>query len=154
MKLPIPVLLILAFACTVFPISAQEADSLKYISLKPAGFRESYLKDKNALLIDVREYFEYKKSRIKGAVNIPSSGNIDIAADTLNNNRSLYLYCTSGFRAKKVAVRLADRGFGSVINLEGGIKRWKEDGMPVEKKRLKGSGAQRRKGGGGGCNSL
>jgi rhodanese-related sulfurtransferase len=69
-----------------------------------------------------------------------------MAADTLNINQSIYLYCTSGFRAKKVAVRLADRGFGSVFNLEGGIKRWKEDGMPVEKKRLKGSKAQRRKG--------
>jgi rhodanese-related sulfurtransferase len=146
MKLSLPILLILSFACMVLPLSAQEADSLKYISLKPADFRESYLKDKNALLIDVREYFEYKKSRIKGAVNIPSSGNIDVAADTLNNNRSLYLYCTSGFRAKKVAVRLSDRGFGSVFNLEGGIKRWKEAGLPVEKKRLKGSKAQGRKG--------
>ncbi|MBK9390523.1 MAG: rhodanese-like domain-containing protein [Bacteroidetes bacterium] len=138
MKLSLPIILILAFVCMDLQLSAQEVDSLKYISLKPALFRECYLKDKNAFLIDVREYFEYKKSRIKGAINIPSSGNIDMAADTLNINQSIYLYCTSGFRAKKVAVRLADRGFGSVFNLEGGIKRWKEEGLAVEKKRRKG----------------
>ena len=119
-------------------LSGQTADSVKYINLEPYDFHLEYLKDDTAMLIDVREYFEYKKSRIKGAVNIPSSGNIDMASDTIDKNMSLFIYCTTGYRAKKVAARMTEKGFLNVYNLDGGIKAWKEEGFPVEKKRLKG----------------
>jgi rhodanese-related sulfurtransferase len=89
------------------------------------------------MLIDVRESFEYKKSRIKGAINIPSSGNTDFATDTIDKSKDMYLYCTSGFRSKRVSAKFAEKGFAGIINLEGGIKRWKEDGFPVEKKKIR-----------------
>ena len=144
MKISIPLIVYFTLACLV--LNGQTADSLKYINLEPYDFHLNYLKDDTSMLIDVREYFEYKKSRIKGAVNIPSSGNIDMASDTIDKNMSLFIYCTTGYRAKKVASRMTDKGFHNVYNLDGGIKAWKEDGFPVEKKRLKGSRAQRRKG--------
>jgi rhodanese-related sulfurtransferase len=91
----------------------------------------------SAILIDVREYFEYKKSRIDHAVNIPSSGDIDRSADTLSRQSPLFLYCTTGFRSKRVAKQLAARGFENVSSLDGGIKAWKKEGFPVDKKRPK-----------------
>jgi len=144
MKISVYLLVFIAVVC--LESSGQTADSVKYKSLKPHDFNLAYLKDSNAVLIDVREYFECKKSRIKDATNIPSSGNIDIAADTINKDIPLYIYCTSGYRAKKVCARLAEKGFTKLYNLEGGINAWKEEGLPVEKKRLKGTRAQRRKG--------
>ncbi len=127
-------ILIIISVLQAFP---QTADSIKYANLDPCFFHLNYLKDDKAVLIDVREFFEFKKSRIRDAVNIPSSGNIDYVADTIDKSRPLYFYCTTGFRSKRVAEKFAEKGFRSVYNLEGGLKKWKEDGYPVEKKRLK-----------------
>jgi rhodanese-related sulfurtransferase len=122
----------------VFTIaSAQVPDSLKYISLGPADFQKAYQNDSNAILIDVREFFEYKKSRIDNAFNLPSSDNLDIPADTLNKESSLYLYCTSGFRSKRVAKHLYDKGFLKLYSLDGGITAWKKEGLPVNRKKVR-----------------
>jgi rhodanese-related sulfurtransferase len=118
-------------------VAGQIPDSLKYISLKPVEFQKAYNSDDKALLIDVREFFEYKKARIDLALNIPSSGNLDMTADTLNKESSLFLYCTSGFRSKRVAKHLYDKGFRTLYSLDGGITAWKKEGLPVNKKKIK-----------------
>lgn len=117
--------------------AGQIPDSLKYISLNPQEFQKAYQDDDNALLIDVREYFEYKKQRIEKSVNMPSSGNPDEYADTLNKGSSLFLYCSSGFRSRRVAEKLYDKGFLKLYSLEGGINAWKKEGLPVNKKKIK-----------------
>ena len=123
---------------TIFNIAAgQVPDSLKYISLKPVEFQKALNSDNKALLIDVREYFEFKKSRIDHAVNIPSSGNLDVPADTLDKESSLFLYCTSGFRSKRVAKHFYDKGFLKLYSLDGGIIAWKKEGLPVNKKKIR-----------------
>jgi phage shock protein E len=132
----IPILVIL-FSLTTL-ISGQLPDSLKFKSLDPYYFHLNYLKEEKALLIDVREFFEYKKSRIKDAVNIPSSGNLEFAADTINKELHIFLYCTTGYRSKRVAFKFYDYGFRNLYNLEGGISAWKKEGMAVDHKRLKG----------------
>jgi rhodanese-related sulfurtransferase len=112
-------------------------DSLKYISLGPREFQEAFAKQDSTLLIDVREFFEYRKSRIRHALNIPSSGDLELAADTLNKGSHLFLYCTSGFRSKRVAKFFFDQGFQKACSLDGGINAWKKEGMDIDKKRLK-----------------
>ncbi|TFG41079.1 MAG: rhodanese-like domain-containing protein [Bacteroidia bacterium] len=132
----IPVITI--FILVVFSkITGQDDDSLKFKSLAPYDFPLEYLKTDTALLIDVREFFEYKKKRIKGAVNIPSSGNLRFAADTIDKERALFIYCTSGFRSKRSSREFYDLGFHNLYNLDGGISAWKKDGYPVERKRLR-----------------
>lgn len=118
-------------------IKGQVADTLKFVSLQPGEFQKAYQNSSNALLIDVREFFEYRKSRIEKAVNIPSSGNLDLAADTLNKESSLFLYCTSGFRSKRVARSFYDKGFHKLYSLEGGITAWKKNRLPVSRKKIK-----------------
>jgi rhodanese-related sulfurtransferase len=115
----------------------QVPDSLKYKSLPPAEFQSLCQKSNKALLIDVREFFEYKKSRIKDAVNIPSSGTLEYAADSIDKHLDLFFYCTSGFRSKRVARFFFDKGFTNVYSLDGGIIAWKKAGLPVEKKKVK-----------------
>jgi rhodanese-related sulfurtransferase len=142
MKKALPFVVVILSFC--LESSGQPADSIKYKSLEPYDFHLAYLKDDKAILIDVREFFEYKKSRIKDALNIPSSGNIDFAADTIGKDKSLFLYCTTDYRSKRVAEKLAEKGFASVFSLEGGIKAWKKDGFQVERKKLrKGDGETR-----------
>ena len=119
-------------------LTGQVPDSLKYVSLRPIEFQQAYNREEKALLVDVREFFEYRKSRLKNAVNIPSSGKLARAADTLNREVPLFLYCTSGLRSKRVAKFFYDKGFLKPYSLDGGIKGWKKEGMPVEKKRIRG----------------
>jgi rhodanese-related sulfurtransferase len=130
--------ILFVFFLVLFNVSTgQVPDSLKFISLKPAEFQKAYQEDDNALLIDVREFFEYKKSRIDKAVNIPSSDNPDVWADTLNKESSLFLYCTTDFRSRRVAKHLYDKGFLKLYSLDGGLSAWKKEGLPVNKKKIR-----------------
>jgi rhodanese-related sulfurtransferase len=128
-------------------LNAQIPDSTKFLSLEPKEFHNQYLKTDSGLLIDVREPFEFKGNRIKNAINIPSSGNLERAADTLNKNLTLFLYCSSGYRSARVAVTIYDKGFRRLVSLKGGIVAWKKEGMPVVKssgRRTKGTGRKNR----------
>ncbi len=128
----VSILFILLLSCR---LSGQKEDSIKYISLAPYDFHLAFLKDDQALLIDVREFFEFNKSRLSNAVNIPSSGNLEFTADTIDKKYSLFLYCTTDFRSKRVAAKFCENGFRKVYSLDGGIVAWKKDGFPVERKR-------------------
>jgi len=118
-------------------IRAQTADSSKYLSLEPYDFHLQYLRNDSAMLIDVREFFEFRGRRIKDAVNIPSSGNLEIPADTIDKNFALFLYCSTDYRSRRVADFFYDKGFRKLYNLEGGIVAWKRDGFPVEKSKVR-----------------
>jgi rhodanese-related sulfurtransferase len=112
-------------------------DSLQFKSIPPVVFRSEYLNSDNALLIDVREYFEFKKSRLQDAVNIPSTNNFEIPADTIDKDSDLFFYCSSGFRSKKIARLFYEKGFTHLYSLDGGINTWKKEDLPVDKKRLR-----------------
>jgi len=112
-------------------------DSLKYQSLDPYYFHLKYITDSNSILIDVREFFEYRHARIKDAVHVPTSGKFDFTADTLDKNKSLFLYCYNDYRSRMAAEFFIEKGFRYVYNLEGGIIQWRKDKMPVDRKRVR-----------------
>jgi rhodanese-related sulfurtransferase len=126
---------LLFYTISLLQLEAQVPDTVKYKSLDPNNFYQQYLRRDSSILIDVREPFEFKSQRIKNSINIPASGNLDKAADTINKKLSLFLYCTSGFRSAKTAEKLYDKGFRKLYNLKGGITAWRKDGMPVVKSR-------------------
>ncbi len=128
-------LLIFFLLCIFGSVSAQSSESNKYISLEPYYFHLAYLKADSAMMIDVREYFEFKGKKIRDAVNMPSTGNLEFAADTLSHGYSLFFYCTTDYRSRKVAEYFSGRGFPQVYNLEGGIAAWRKDGFPVTRKK-------------------
>src|SRR4030042_4091165 len=128
--------LIFFFIPCILPLAGQIPDSVKYQSLEPYDFHLRYLRIDSSVLIDVREPFEFRGKRIRDAINIPSSGNLEKAADTLNRKFAYFLYCTTDFRSRNAAEILYEKGFRKLYNLEGGIVAWKKDGMPV----IKGTG--------------
>jgi rhodanese-related sulfurtransferase len=115
--------------------SAQTPDKPGYQSLEPYDFHMAYLKADSALMIDVRERFEFRGRRIREAINIASTDNLEFAADTISKNYSLFFYCTTDWRSEKVAAYFYERGFRNVYSLKGGIVAWKKDGYPVTRKR-------------------
>lgn len=118
-------------------LKSQVPDSLQFKSVPPSVFQSACQKSENALLIDVREYFEYKKSRLPNALNIPSSDDLELPADTIDKNTDMFLYCTSGFRSKRVARFFYEKGFINLYSLDGGINAWKKEDLPVDKKRIR-----------------
>jgi thioredoxin 1 len=125
------------FIISSLSLSGQTPDSLKFKSLPVHEFYKKYLQDKNSLIIDVREYADYKKSRIENAVNIPFTEGLDVAADTINKEKSLFIYCYAGGRSKKAALFFYDKGFRKLYSMKGGMMGWKTEQMPVSRKKLK-----------------
>jgi len=128
------VVFLLALGC---PGIAQKCDSLKYVSLEPYDFHLQYLRADSALLIDAREFFEYRRSRIHGSLFVPPSKGFEAIADTLCKGTSLFIYCYNGGRSSRALLYFYEKGFRMLYNLEGGIVAWRKDGFPVERKRIK-----------------
>ncbi|MGB8489431.1 MAG: rhodanese-like domain-containing protein [Bacteroidales bacterium] len=123
---------VLALSLGCYITNAQDiADSLKYRSIGPEEFMESYRNESRKVLIDVREPVEIRRGRIKEAINIPSTGGYGLAADTTNRNTALFLYCHSGGRSKRAAIYFYNKGFRKLYSLDGGMVAWKRDGMPA-----------------------
>jgi rhodanese-related sulfurtransferase len=85
------------------------------------------------LLIDVRTPSEYKKGHLKGAIlmNI-FDDNFDADLTKLDRNTTYYIYCGIGGRSAECTEKMQTMGFKKVIELDGGIKRWMANGLPVE----------------------
>jgi rhodanese-related sulfurtransferase len=126
--------LLLCISCIA---AGQNIDSVKYINLTPSKFQQLVEAEPNGFFADIRESFEYRSSRIKGFINIPSSGNINRVMDAIDKNRPVFLYCTSNARGRRVATRFADNGFTRVYCLDGGIRAWQNEGYPIDKSRIR-----------------
>lgn len=87
-------------------------------------FKEALEKRTPKYIMDVREPHEYKSGHIQGAVNVPLS-QMSARMSDLPKDKPLYLYCQSGMRSRQAARMLAKKGFGDLINLQGGIMSWK-----------------------------
>jgi rhodanese-related sulfurtransferase len=82
------------------------------------------------LLVDVRSPEEFAVSHLKGAVNLRSAREI-AAAKKSHEHSTLILYCAVGFRSSRMAHRLARKGLPGVLNLEGSIFQWANEGRPI-----------------------
>lgn len=129
--------LILFCFASLISLDGQTSDSLKYKSIDPYYFHLEYLKNDPAMILDVRMPFEFRGRHLRDAINVPSSNQLNEMADTLSTDCYLFLYCTEGYRSKRAAEILYDRGFRRLYNLEGGIVAWRKEDMPVIKGRVK-----------------
>jgi len=93
----------------------------------------------NVNLIDIRESEELKQNgKISGSVLAPR-GMLEFYADPLlpyykpefNKSKRIILHCASGGRSALAAKTLKAMGYENVAHLDGGIKAWKEAGLPV-----------------------
>jgi rhodanese-related sulfurtransferase len=99
----------------------------------------SELADGETLLVDLREPEERAQHGvIPGAVHAPR-GMLEFYADPsspyhrpeFQPGRRMILHCASGGRSALAAAMLRRLGYGRVAHLDGGLKAWKEAGLPV-----------------------
>ncbi len=125
-------LIFILFTIGAAILQGQSRDTLKYKLLDPYYFHLKFITDSSSVMIDVREFFEFRKSRIKDAVNVPMSRGFKSVSDTINKESAIFLYCTTDYRAGHAAATFYENGFRKIYVLEGGIVLWKKEGMPVE----------------------
>jgi len=75
------------------------------------------------LLLDVREPWEFEIGALPGAKSIPM-GDVPARIGDLNADQPVVCICHHGMRSLRVAQFLHERGFGTVINLAGGVDAW------------------------------
>ncbi|MBD80712.1 MAG: rhodanese [Crocinitomicaceae bacterium] len=81
--------------------------------------------DDNAVLIDVRTPEECSQGMIPGAININlmSPEFMDSILE-LDRNKNYYMICRSGGRSATAAGAMANNGFKSLVNFQGGMLSW------------------------------
>jgi rhodanese-related sulfurtransferase len=88
----------------------------------------------DALVVDVREPAEYGAGHVLGARNVPlariAAGGAELAK---RKDKPVITYCETGNRSTGAAAALRKQGFTHVFSLSGGMKAWREAGLPVEK---------------------
>ncbi|MCG8509696.1 MAG: rhodanese-like domain-containing protein [Rhodospirillales bacterium] len=85
-----------------------------------------------AVLIDVREGFEYADEFIDESVHMPLSA-FDLDGLPDHKDRIVVYTCASGARTARYAaqLKLASAGAPETYHLEGGLFAWKEAGLPM-----------------------
>lgn len=84
---------------------------------------KNMIADKELLIIDTREYSEYKKRRLPGAINLEVENVDNILKICSDKNKKILVYCTKGIRSIVVAERLDELGYTQIYNLEEGIEK-------------------------------
>ena len=95
------------------------------------AFNELVNASKQAQLIDVRTPEEFAKGHLINALNFDWNGNeFDKQVSSLNKEASVFVYCLSGGRSAAAAAQLRSAGFKNVIELNGGIMKWRGANLP------------------------
>ncbi len=115
-------------------VTATADDPAAVCKKSPAAYQRSIETSENTVVVDVRTDLEFADGHLPEAIRIGIEDD-DFARqfEKLPKDRPVHVYCGSGFRSERAAIRIAELGFKNVIDLEGGIKAWKDAGFPVVK---------------------
>jgi hydroxyacylglutathione hydrolase len=97
--------------------------------INPAELRERL---DEVMLIDVRQKSEWDEGHIPGAIHF-EGGRVVWEQLPFPHDRPLAIQCSSGNRSMSVSSVLRRRGYHNVLQVEGGITKWKMHGFPVTK---------------------
>lgn len=84
-----------------------------------------------ALLVDVRDLWEYEEVRAPGARLIPLD-EFPRRYGELPQDQDLLIICHSGFRSAQATNFLLRHGYPRAANVVGGMEEWEVAGLPVE----------------------
>ena len=125
-------------------LSSCQAQTSKNIQLLEApAFAEKIKNTPNAQILDVRTPQEFAGDHIENAKNI-NWLNADFAtnATTLDKTKPVFVYCKAGSRSNKAAAKLAEMGFTTIYDLQGGILKWEAAGLSKPSDKLVGINRQ------------
>ncbi|HTH49565.1 MAG TPA: rhodanese-like domain-containing protein [Candidatus Limnocylindria bacterium] len=96
----------------------------------------TWLADTNRVppvLLDIRTIPEFKVSHLRGAWQVDPSAPPEDTVNKVPKGRAVVVYCSVGYRSSDFAAKVAKLGFTNVMNLEGSIFQWANEGRPLVK---------------------
>jgi adenylyltransferase/sulfurtransferase len=109
-----------------------EAPTTEQLEISVAEYAEMRERGEEHLLLDVREPFELSICQLDGTVNIPL-GQLPARLNEIAEwkGKPVIAICKTGRRSMKALETLKKHGFGTVLNLKGGIIAWGEEIDPA-----------------------
>ncbi len=106
------------------PVAPEKISGEGY--LEPREWRQAMeSKERDFILIDVRNNYESSIGRFKGALTPDVENFFDfpqwLKAADLDKNKKVLMYCTGGIRCEKFSVYMKENGFKNIFQLHGGI---------------------------------
>lgn len=89
--------------------------------------------NKQVLIVDVREPYEYKEGHIPGSKLIPLGQLTQRLNELGDKDREIIMVCRSGGRSSSASQNLVKLGYQKIINLQGGMMAWQRAGLRVER---------------------
>lgn len=100
--------------------------------LTPQVFAEEAAANPDAVILDVRTPEEFQSGHIQGAVMLDfQSPSFADSVQKLDHGKTYLVYCAAGKRSAKAAAIMKEKGFTSVLSLDGGLNAWQAAGQPV-----------------------
>jgi len=108
--------------------------------MMPWDLDEHLEKNKDSLILDVREVAEYDRMHVKGSLNVPRGilesaceWNFDETESRLveSRDKEVIVVCRSGHRSLLAAYTLSLLGFEHVYSLKTGLRGWNDYELPL-----------------------
>lgn len=120
----------LAFVVILTMIIAEEMKAKAAgVGLSPQGLTQLINKDK-VFIADVRSKDEFAKGHIVNAKNIPLD-TIEKSIEKMRSHEHVVIVCESNVRSATAVKKLRQAGIAQAQPLAGGLKAWREAGMPL-----------------------
>ncbi|MCK6612390.1 MAG: rhodanese-like domain-containing protein [Bacteroidia bacterium] len=95
--------------------------------LDGASFKQKFMENPSAILLDVRTPSEHHSEAIPGSINIDfMSANFETELANLDKSKTYFVYCRSGNRSSRACKTMKGLGL-TCYNLEYGIDSWPLD---------------------------
>ena len=108
------------------------AEPIENLRLQPGALSDDP-RDDCYFVVDVRAEDQFAHGHIAGAVNIPYSRLVQRLGDLPSDpSTPILLYCENAQRSTQAVMALSLLGYPSVYYLMGGLKRWQDEGRPLE----------------------
>ena len=108
------------------------AEAKKQITEISPAEAQKQVESGEALLIDVREEDDWREGHAERAMHL-SRGEIELEIEeqVLDLTKPIICYCGGGSRSALVAESLQKMGYKNVRSMAGGMRAWKEAGLPT-----------------------
>lgn len=100
--------------------------------IEPRELKEMLAAEKELVVVDVREPWEFKSGHVPNALSIPL-GQLSSRLGELNMETPVAVICASGSRSQSAAGLLGQKGFKTIYNVLGGTGAWMQNGFAVER---------------------
>jgi rhodanese-related sulfurtransferase len=126
------VLLAALLGATALLAGCSSSTESSAVSTVPPSEFVTAMSQPGTVIVDVRTPGEFAAGHVDGAVNIDvDSADFGTQIAALPKETTYAVYCRSGRRSAIASDQMADAGFTSVVNLDGGVADLQAAGAPI-----------------------